>query len=129
MKLTLLDETFAGKTLNHLLVEVDKDSCTLQELIAKRVEAEVEKFNEQQSVYFQGLVQPTSSEATLNGYRLRKSQQIDPEQQVFTALHAYTRNAFFVLVDDEQVTDLEEVIDLQSERKISFIKLTPLVGG
>ena len=129
MKVTIKDETFAGKVLNQILIEIEKDSCSLSELIEKRVKAEVEKFNQQRPKYYTGLVQPTTSEATLNGYLMGNRKRIDADRQVRIALKAFKSNAFFVLVDDEQITELEETIELHSERKISFIKLTPLVGG
>ena len=129
MKITIKDENFAGKALSQILIEIEKDSCTLKEIIEKRVEAEVEKYNKLLPKYFTGLVQPTESEATLNGYLVGNRRKIDVEKQVFVALNAFQKNSFFVLVDDEQITELDEVIELQSERKISFIKLTPLVGG
>ncbi|MEL7123812.1 MAG: hypothetical protein AAFO07_30515 [Bacteroidota bacterium] len=129
MKITIKDENFAGKALSQILIEIEKDSCTLKEIIEKRVEAEVEKYNKLLLKYFTGLVQPTESEATLNGYLVGNRRKIDVEKQVFVALNAFQKNSFFVLVDDEQITELDEVIELQSKRKISFIKLTPLVGG
>ena len=129
MKITLKDENFAGEALSQILIEIEKDSCTLKEIIEKRVEAEVEKYNKVLPKYFTGLVQPTESEVTLNGYLIGNRRKIDVEKQVFVALNAFQKNSFFVLVDDEQITELDEVIELQSERKISFIKLTPLVGG
>ena len=129
MKFTIKDENFAGKVLSQILVEIEKDSCSLKEIIEKRVEAEVENYNKLLPKYFTGLVQPTESEATLNGYLVGNKRKIDVEKQVFIALNAFQKNSFFVLVDDEQITELDEVIELQSERKITFIKLTPLVGG
>ena len=129
MKITIKDENISGKTLSQILIEIEKDSCTLKEIIEKRVEAEVEKYNKLLPKYFTGLIQPTESEATLNGYLVGNRRKIDVEKQVFVALNAFQKNTYFVLVDDAQITELDEVIELLSERKISFIKLTPLVGG
>lgn len=129
MKLAIKDETFAGKVLNQVLIEIEKDTCTLKEIIEKRVIAEVEKYNVRMPKYFNCLVQPTESEFTLNGYTFGTRRQIDSEKQVYVALRAFKNNAFFVLIDDKQVTDLDEVIEFSSERKVSFVKLTPLVGG
>ncbi|MGH1434647.1 MAG: hypothetical protein ACRBG0_09335 [Lewinella sp.] len=129
MKITIEDENFAGRALQQILLEIEQDTCTLKELIEKRVEAEVEKFNELLPKYFTGLVQPNESEATLNGYLVGNRRKIDVEKQIFVALAAFNKNGYFVLVDNEQVTELDAIIELHSERKISFIKLTPLVGG
>ena len=46
-----------------------------------------------------------------------------------TALDAFQRNGFFVLVDDRQVEGLDEEIEIRLNTTISFVKLVPLVGG
>ena len=43
--------------------------------------------------------------------------------------HAFNRNGFFVLVDDQQADSLDEVITLQPATQVTFVRLTPLVGG
>ena len=68
MRIIIKDDSFAGKALSQILIETEKYSCTLKEIIEKRVEAEIEKYNKLLPKYFTGLVQPTESEATLNGY-------------------------------------------------------------
>lgn len=129
MRFKIEDENFYGKSLNQILIEIEQDACTLRELIEKRVEVEVEKYNTLLPKYFTGLVQPTESEVTLNGYLVKNRSKIDVEKQIYVALSAFQKNAFFVLVDDEQLSELDEIIEIASERKIRFIKLTPLVGG
>ena len=76
-------------------------------------------------------MQPTDSERLLNGsgYRLRHTKQIDAEQQVYQALHAFENNGFFLLVNDRQVESLDEEIWLGEGATASFLKLMPLVGG
>ena len=54
---------------------------------------------------------------------------IDAERQVYIALDAFQKNGFFVLVDDLQAESLEQVVRLRSGTEVSFVKLTPLVGG
>jgi hypothetical protein len=66
---------------------------------------------------------------TLNGYKLRGQKEIDWEQQFQRALQAFERNGFFVLVGDKQAMKLEEEFDVKVDTEISFVKLTPLVGG
>ncbi|MCI4670344.1 MAG: hypothetical protein MRZ79_19560 [Bacteroidia bacterium] len=129
MKINILDENFAGKILHEISLEINKDSYLLREIIDMRVREEVKRYNESLPKYFHGLVKPTDAEATLNGYSIDGKRKIDAEKQVYVALNAFKRNAFFVLVDNKQVTDLDEEIDLLSERRISFVRLTPLVGG
>lgn len=51
------------------------------------------------------------------------------EQAVATALEGFRRNAFFVTVDDRQVTELDAEILLRPETAITFIRLVPLRSG
>jgi hypothetical protein len=101
----------------------------VRELIRSRVYQEVAAYNSQQTEYFRGLVQPSEAEQTINGYKLRKGRQIDGEAQFAKALQAFQRNGFLLLVDDRQFDDLDEIIELQPETEISFLKLIHLVGG
>ncbi|WP_033343098.1 hypothetical protein [Catenuloplanes japonicus] len=53
----------------------------------------------------------------------------DPEERTRVTLEAFGRNGFVVLVDDRQVTELDEVIHLRAGTRVTFLKLVPLVGG
>jgi hypothetical protein len=127
--LTILDETASGNILRRLELEIAQETLTVRELITRRVHDEVAAYNARQDGVFQGLVQPTESERVLNGYRLRPTQRIDAEQQVYRALEAFQNNGFFLLVNDRQAETLDEEIWLGSGATASFVKLTPLVGG
>ena len=129
--LTFQDETATGSVLSRLELEISQEMLTVRELISRRVQQEVAAHNSGQAAVFQGLVQPTDSERLLNGsgYRLRHTKQIDAEQQVYQALHAFENNGFFLLVNDRQVESLDEEIWLGEGATASFLKLTPLVGG
>ncbi|TGE08118.1 hypothetical protein [Hymenobacter fodinae] len=127
--LTILDETATGGILNRLELEVAQEMLTVRELIARRVQQEVAAYNARQSDVYRGLVQPTDSERVLNGFRLRQPKPIDAEQQLYKALEGFQQNGYFVLVNDRQVESLEEEVWMGSGATVSFIKLTPLVGG
>jgi hypothetical protein len=105
------------------------ERITVRELIRGRVYQEVKDYNTNQPEYFQGLVQPTDTEKTLNGYKLRQLRQIDWEKQFEKAIAAFEGNGFVILVDDQQVTELEEEIVVAPETSVTFLKLVPLVGG
>ncbi len=72
---------------------------------------------------------PTEAEKTLNGFKVKNRPSIDAEKQVYIALNAFQKNGFFMLVDDKQIEELDQRISLLHDSKISFVKLTPLVGG
>jgi len=129
MLLTIKDETFAGKILHEIGLEFASDSVSIKEIITERVLQEVESYNQKLPLYFNGLIEPTDAEKTINGYKLKPKKVIDGEKQVYIALDAFQKNGFFVLVDNLQVENLEQIVQLRQDTSISFIKLTPLVGG
>lgn len=127
--LSIRDENFAGKVLHEVLVSFSTEAVTIKDIIDARVKAEVDAYNKKLPEYFNGLIEPTDAEKTLNGYKLRNKKAIDSEKQAYVALDAFQKNGFFVLVDNEQCTSLEQQVTLTADTQISFIKLTPLVGG
>ncbi len=129
IKVLIEDTTGTSKVLNQLDVTFAKTQVTVKELIEARVMREVQTYNTKLPEYFQGLVQPLDAEKTINGYKLRAKKKIDPEKQVYVALDAFQKNAFFILINNYQVDSLDEMITLSEETKINFVKLTPLVGG
>jgi hypothetical protein len=105
------------------------ERITVRELIRSRVYQEVKDYNTRRPEYFRSLVQPTDAEQTLNGYKLRQPRQIDWEKQFEQAITAFERNGFIILVDDKQVSDLEQEIEIKPDTTVTFLKLVPLVGG
>jgi hypothetical protein len=133
MSITLTIQDVTTSTLNKpqniFLLVCPTETLTVREIIRLRVYQEVEAYNEQQSEYFNGLVQPSDTERTLNGYRLTKPRFLDWEQQFERAVEAFERNGFIVLIDKQQVESLDEVVTIAADTPVSFLKLVPLVGG
>jgi len=127
--ITIKDESATGDILNEIQIQIDQERTTLKDLIAARVTAEVNAYNEKEPEYFKGLIQPSDAEVTLNGYRLKKRRTLDAEKQVYKALEAFQQNGYFVLVGDMQCEDLDQEVLVNDQTSVSFIKLTPLVGG
>jgi hypothetical protein len=127
--ITVRDETAAGKTTNELTLDVLTEKITVRELIRSRVYQEVQDYNRKGQEHFRGLVQPTGAEQTLNGYKMKTRREIDWKKQFDQACEGFERNGFFILVDDKQVEGLDEEIELRAGTRVSFVKLTPLVGG
>ena len=128
-RLTIHDTNTLGNNGPFFVLEFLTERITVRELIRSRVYQEVKDFNTQQPEVFHGLVQPTETEQTLNGYKLRKPRQINWKTQFEKALTAFQSNGFIILVDDEQVTELEEEITIAPKTSVAFMKLVPLVGG
>src|SRR3954451_10577129 len=128
--LTIRDATASGKSVGETVVEFLTELITVRELIRGRVYQEVQDYNRRRTDVFRGLVQPTAAEQTLNGdYRMRQPREIDWQAQFDKACAAFERNGFFILFDNRQVESLDEEIVLWPETQVSFVKLTPLVGG
>jgi hypothetical protein len=128
LSVTMKDETTAGDTLTSLQVQMEAERVSVRELIRARVHQEVREHNAQRATnVFTGLVQPLDAERELNGFRTVRP--IDPERQTETALKAFERGQVLVLVDDRQVTELDDEVVLRPGSEVSFLKLVPLVGG
>jgi hypothetical protein len=127
--LTIYDETASGERSNRRTLDFLDERTTVRELIRRRVYEEVQEYNLSRPECFQGLVQPTDAERTLNGYRMRERRKVDWEKQYERAVEAFRRNGFLMLVDDRQVESLDEEIEIRLGTEVSFIRLVPLVGG
>lgn len=124
--LTIKDETASGKILNEIALEFDKEYITVKELITARINQEVEKYLSDAVQYKKGLVLPSDLERRINN---KSKPRIDVEKQVYIALDAFNKNGFFILIDNEQVEELDQKFLIDETTNVSFIKLTPLVGG
>lgn len=127
--INIKDETAGGKVTNELKVSFKDNLTTVQDIIKARVHAEVESYNKRMPEYFKGLVQPKDAETTLNGFRVKEKRKVDAEKQILTALDAFNKNGYFVLIDNIQAENLEQMVVINANTSISFVKLTPLVGG
>ncbi len=105
------------------------EQLTVRELICTRVSQEVLDYNLKQPIHYRGLVQPSDAEQTLNGFRLRSGRQLDQEKELNKALKAFQENHFLLLLDDRQLTELDEEIVIKPDSMVTFLKLIPLVGG
>ena len=123
------DETTSGDRSNALTLDFLTEVVTVRELIRARVYQEVTEYNAKQPARFSGLVPPAATERRLNGDRPRLPQRIDWEAQYAKALDAFGRNGFLLLVDDEQVTELDDEVTLRHDTVVTFLRLVPLVGG
>jgi hypothetical protein len=136
--LTITDDTASGQTTNTLTLDILDETITVRELIRSRVYQEVQDHNlrlhaaDDRVEAFRGLVTPRDEERMLNRQpeaRRSNVREIDWKQQFDVACHAFERNGFFLLVDDRQAESLDEVVTLRHDTRVSFVRLTPLVGG
>jgi hypothetical protein len=127
--LTIRDETSSGEVIAENSMQFSVKFITVKELIKARVEQEAEVYNTATNGEFNGLVQPNESEKMLNGFRMSSGKRVDSDRQVKVAIRAFQSNEFFLLVNDQQLTELEDIILVTPNTVVSFLKLVPLVGG
>ena len=125
----VFDETSIGARNGALTLEFLTERVSARELIRSRVYQEVTEYNARQTGFFNGLVQPSDAERTLNGFRLQPRRRIDWQQQYAKAIPAFEGNGFLLLVGDRQLLELDEEIELRAGTEVSFLRLVPLVGG
>jgi hypothetical protein len=127
--LTVRDENLNGESLREWALEVLSERMSVRELIRSRVYQEVQDYNLQQGQDFHGLVQPEEAEKTLNGWKLKKPRLIDWRRQFDRAVEAFEANQILILVNDRQAESLDAEFTIGQETTVTFLRLTPLVGG
>lgn len=126
--LRIRDENGLGEVYHELTLSFSTIEVSVREIITERVREEVVRYNRQAADYQRhALVKPTEVEEKLNPEKKRR--QVDVRKQIDVALKAFLGNGFFVLVDNIQVEELDQLIPIKPDTTVSFIKLTPLVGG
>ncbi len=128
LTLAVRDETTAGETLAKMELQLEAETVTAAELIRARVHQEVRAHNASATQSpFRGLVRPIWDQLTRPTQTT--AQLVDADAQTAVALRAFERGRVLLLVDDKQVTELNETVTLTSASSVSFLKLVPLVGG
>lgn len=127
--LTIRDETLSGESLAEWALDVLTERITVRELIRSRVYQEVQDHNRTRAEVFRGLIQPEGAEKALNGWKVPKSRQLDWKKQFALAVEAFESSRVVILVNDRQAESLEEEIAVGPETRVTFLRLTPLVGG
>ncbi len=54
---------------------------------------------------------------------------IDVDMQLARAIEGFAGNQIIMLVDDRQVESLDDEIVIQPDTRVTFLRVTPLVGG
>lgn len=130
--LTVVDESPAGKELGRFELSFPTERITVRELIHERVYQEVQD-RELAARVRHVLVKPQETELALNGFARPgpepRRREIDWKKQAEVACEAFERNGFFILVGDRQCEGLDETVEIPAGTQVSFVKLTPLVGG
>jgi hypothetical protein len=136
--------------LRHRL-ELPIERMTARDLIRCRIEADVAIHNAVERARCDGevaadeactewLVMPGTIERALTGERRaygprpgvmapKRMTLIESEPLIAVALEAFARNGFFMIFDGRQIVDLDEVLTVEQDSAVTFLRLVPLVGG
>ncbi|WP_273215244.1 hypothetical protein [Runella zeae] len=116
-----------GVVQNQFKLTVSSNKVKIKDLIKSRVFQEVEIYNQNKSVFFQELTKFRKTSFGAN--TLKEPESVDAEEQYYFTLESFQKNRFFLLVDNQQYSDLEEEITIYQNISVSFIRLIALVGG
>lgn len=125
----LIEDKVAGNnSSNKYELALPGDRLRVRDLIRAYVTDSVERFN--QTSVDRSSRHQSKEETILNPSRPTKyTQRRDCEAECERALKAFCSNGFFLLIDGTQVSDLDEEVVITSDTTVSFVRLTPLVGG
>jgi hypothetical protein len=130
--LTSRGETLEGGVSHEWSLDFLSNTITVRELIRERVYQEVQDYHVRQSGEgrYRGLVQPEGYELALNGPKTGvKPRSIDWRKQYERAVEAFEKNQVLILIDDRQAESLDERFTIGVGSRVTFLRLTLLVGG
>ncbi len=111
-------------------------TVTLQDLITRIVQMQVQAFRQRQAD--RQLIRFLSPQEIAEGATRGKiemggsevpPQAVDDQAAVATALQAFRDGIYLAFVDGQPVQQLDAELHLQSETRVSFVRLVMLAGG
>lgn len=136
-----VNDEFSGIAADFARIDFARPTITVRDLIHERVRLELERI-ETQSKIGSYVVTPTAEEQQLNAAcrpsplaeAMLGDESAAPDaarghRKRRLAEQAFEQGRFYVLLDDRQAEDLDQVIDLVSVKQATFLLLTPLRGG
>ena len=139
--LSIKEEVFGAGSIEEYDIQLSGQRVTLADLIQAKTAKEIELVNLRlrnndvpgQHAWIK------KEERILNERAIKKQEAkekeritsliVDEEKACYDALAGFQANAFFVIVDGEQKTDLNDELMLTKNTAVQFVRLTPLVGG
>lgn len=111
------------------------ETLTLRELITRIVQNEIQAFaKRQEERKLVRILTERDIEAGLEKGRVDSGgrdlhQKVDPDVAVGTALQAFEDGLYLVFLDEEEQRDLDKVVFLRPDSKLTFVRLTMLAGA
>lgn len=128
--LLIRDETIQGTYVQERQLAMETEYVSVREIVAVRVILEVEAYNHKADSTLSSFIQLRFAERFLKQTNHKeKRREIDAEKQVYIALDAFHSNAYFILINSVQAESLDQLVQINPQTVVSFLQLTPLVGG
>jgi hypothetical protein len=107
----------------------------LRDLISSVVRSEVDAFKQRQAD--RRLLKALTAREIAEGAARGKidmggsdlDQHVDPDEAVRVALEAFTDGLYLVVIDGAEVKGLDDVVPLQEDSRVAFVRLALLAGG
>lgn len=136
----LLTDEIGGEVYSFGDVRLDKPSITVRELIAVRVDLELEaqgaakadRRGDEASDVSDREIQLNGADKALRPsfFRAcRNGETVARDRMVEVAVQGFLRNRFFVLLDRRQAEHLDDRVYLDRTGEVIFLHLTQLQGG
>jgi hypothetical protein len=125
MGAVIVRDQAAGAPDFELEIELDSLEVTAAELIRGRVLAELTRVG---GAVPRPIVAISELEEALNGPR-SDGRTLDPEHETASALTAFERGRFVLVVDGRQIERADETVTLTPDTPVTFVRLVPLRGG
>jgi hypothetical protein len=113
----------------------EQTPLTLRDLLTQIVLAEIAGFTERQTQRrLMQILTPAQIRLGVEQGKVESGgsdleQEIDPEGAIATALQSFTDGLYFVFLDEQQQENLDDIVTLQPNSELLFLRLVPLVGG
>jgi hypothetical protein len=117
----------SGQRLLQTHVTVPTATLTVRQLIARKVQQEVSECVAQQRPGLSG--EYLSPEALIRAATPQALVPGDIDTEIERAQRAFAARDYMIVINNRRVFDVNEVLRLQADTQVEFIKILPLVGG
>lgn len=123
--LELLNETL---TVRELITETVREQ--IRELkLRRKLNATETRIILQRQYLNKRDIEKQANKGVVKLPEVQSDTELDESAAIHEALRAFNEQVFVIIVDGQQQNELEDVVTLSATSKITFIRLTPLVGG
>jgi len=127
--LTVRDETADGRAAHEWRLDVPGERLTVRDLIRDRIRREVEDYNTRRPHTYRGLVHPLAEPRHHGDSATRTFRPVDWNRQFELACEAFAVGRLLIIIGDAQADSLDDEFEVRVSTAVTFLRLTPLVGG